>query len=85
MEAMRYARSITAILLLAGMTIPGVSPGLTVFVPGPVHARVVRVIDEVALAEKRDVTVPLVRGVLIERPDGEDGEGEAGGGAGDPR
>jgi endonuclease YncB( thermonuclease family) len=45
MEAMRYARSITAILLLAGMTIPGVAPGLTELVPGPVQARVLRVID----------------------------------------
>ncbi len=42
---MRYARSITAILLLAGMTIPGVAPGLTELVPGPVQARVLRVID----------------------------------------
>ena len=45
MMAMRYARPITAILMLAGMTIPGVAPGLPESVPGPVQARVLRVID----------------------------------------
>jgi endonuclease YncB( thermonuclease family) len=32
-------------LLLAGVTVPGVAPGLPESVPGPVQARVLRVID----------------------------------------
>ncbi len=45
MVIMRYLRPITAILLLAGITVPGVAPGLPESVPGPVQARVLRVID----------------------------------------
>jgi micrococcal nuclease len=45
MAAMRYARPIMVILLLAGMMVPGNAPGLPESVPGPVQARVLRVID----------------------------------------
>jgi micrococcal nuclease len=45
MEAMRYARPIMALLLLAGMIVPGTAPGLPESVPGPIQARVLRVID----------------------------------------
>lgn len=45
MATMRYARLITAILLLAGVTVPAVAPGMPESVPGPVQARVLRVID----------------------------------------
>ncbi|MBT3305286.1 MAG: nuclease [Alphaproteobacteria bacterium] len=42
---MRVARPITAMLLLAGVTVPGIAPGGADTVPGPVPARVLRVID----------------------------------------
>ena len=42
---MRYVRSITVLSLLAGITVPGIAPGLPESVPGPVQARVLRVID----------------------------------------
>ncbi len=45
MVAMQYVRPITAILLLAVVIVPGVAPGLPESVPGPVQARVLRVID----------------------------------------
>ena len=42
---MWFVRPITVILLLAGITVPGIAPGLPESVPGPVQARVLRVID----------------------------------------
>jgi endonuclease YncB( thermonuclease family) len=42
---MRFVRPITAIVLLAGVTVPVVAPGRPEVVPGPVSARVLRVID----------------------------------------
>ncbi len=42
---MRFVRPITAMLLLAGVTVPVIAPGLAEIVPGPVPARVLRVID----------------------------------------
>ena len=45
MAAMRFVRPITAMLLLAGVTVPVIAPGLAEVVPGPIPARVLRVID----------------------------------------
>ena len=45
MSAMRFVRPISAMLLLAGVTVPVTVPGLAEIVPGPVPARVLRVID----------------------------------------
>ncbi len=42
---MRFIRPIAAMLLLAGVTVPDTAPGLAEIVPGPVPARVLRVID----------------------------------------
>ncbi len=45
MAVMRFVRPITAMLLLAGVTVPVFAPGLAEIVPGPIPARVLRVID----------------------------------------
>ncbi len=45
MAAMRFVRPITAMMLLAGVTVPVTDPGLAEIVPGPIPARVLRVID----------------------------------------
>ena len=45
MAVMRFVRPITVMLLLAGVTVPVIAPGLAEIVPGPVPARVLRVID----------------------------------------
>ncbi|MBL4690660.1 MAG: thermonuclease family protein [Rhodospirillales bacterium] len=42
---MRFIRPISAMLLLAGVTVPVAAPGRPETVPGPVSARVLRVID----------------------------------------